>query len=397
MLEGVDEFTLIDSQKIVYEKAKALSKKSKQDNKKRVMIVEGGPGTGKSVIAINLLAKLNKLTGSAIYVSKNAAPRNIYAKKLKGKYKVNYINKLFSGSGAFVKTPKNIYDNLIIDEAHRLKEKSGMYGNLGENQIKEIINASKFSIFFLDENQRIDIQDIGSKEEIKKHAKKLSAIIYEDKLESQFRCNGSDGYLEWLDDILEIHDSANFDGFDLNYDIKIFDDPNKLQSEIIKKNNKNNNSRLLAGYCWEWPSKTKSDTRFHDIQIPKKKFSMSWNLNNTSTWLIDENSINEVGCIHTSQGLDLEYAGVIIGEDMCYENNKIVTDFTKRAKGDYSIRGIKRINSENPDKAKKIADELIKNTYRTLMSRGLKGCYIYCVDKKLNEYLKKRIFSLNKE
>lgn len=397
MLDGSEEFTLIDSQKVVYETALDLAKKSKKDGKKRVMIVEGGPGTGKSVVAINLLVNLNQIKGSAIYVSKNAAPRNVYAKKLRGSYKTNYISKLFMGSGAFVNSPKNLFDSIIVDEAHRLKKKSGMYGNLGENQIKETINASKFSIFFLDEYQRIDIQDIGSKEEIRKHAKKLGAKVYEDKLDSQFRCGGSDGYLEWLDDVLEIHDSANFSGFDLKYDIKIFDNPNKLRKIIEQKNKKNNRSRLLAGYCWEWPTKTKGQTDFHDINIPEKKFSMSWNLNTTATWLIDENSINEVGCIHTSQGLELEYAGIIIGPDLRFENGKVITDYTKRAKSDYSLRGIKRMAKENPKKAEKIADEIIRNTYRTLMSRGMKGCYIYCVDEALGKYLNNRINSLNKE
>ena len=124
---------------------------------------------------------------------------------------------------------------------------------------------------------------------------------------------------------------------------------------------------------------------------------MSWNLNTTNTWLIDENSINEVGCIHTSQGLELEYAGIIIGPDLRFENGKIITDYTKRAKSDYSLRGIKTLAKKNPKRAKEISDELIRNTYRTLMSRGMKGCYIYCVDEELGKYLKKRIKSLNKK
>mgnify|MGYP006286040399 CR=1 FL=1 len=117
---------------------------------------------------------------------------------------------------------------------------------------------------------------------------------------------------------------------------------------------------------------------------------MSWNLGNTETWSIDKNSVNETGCIHTSQGLEFDYVGVIIGPDLRYKNGKIITDFKKRAKTDYSLRGIKKIAENNPNKANKIADEIIKNTYRTLMTRGQKGCYIFCCDKGLQNYIKSR-------
>ena len=118
---------------------------------------------------------------------------------------------------------------------------------------------------------------------------------------------------------------------------------------------------------------------------------MSWNLGNSQTWAIDPNSVNEIGCIHTCQGLEFDYVGVIIGNDLRYENGKIVTDVTERAKTDQSIKGIYKMFQQDFDKAEKIADEIIKNTYRTLMTRGQKGCYIYCTDKKLSEYLKRRL------
>lgn len=118
---------------------------------------------------------------------------------------------------------------------------------------------------------------------------------------------------------------------------------------------------------------------------------MSWNLGNSQTWAIDPNSVNEVGCIHTCQGLEFDYVGVIIGNDLRYEDNKIVTDVTERAKTDQSIKGIYKMAQKDFDNAMKVADEIIKNTYRTLMTRGQKGCYIYCTDKKLSDYLKKRL------
>jgi hypothetical protein len=391
LISGNDEFTLIDDQKVVYEEALRLAVKSRGEKKKRVLIVEGGPGTGKSILAVNLLVYLTKKGMVVHYVSKNSAPRNVYSAKLKGTRTKSHIDNLFKSSGVFYNCDKNTFDALIIDEAHRLNEKSGMFKNYGENQIKELINSSIFSIFFIDESQRINIFDIGKKMEIEKYAKLYHAKIKKMTLESQFRCNGSDGYLAWIDDILEIQKTANFNGFEDDYDFRVIDNPNKLKDLIFEKNKINNKSRLLAGYCWDWNKDTRNKSDIHDIKISKYGFSMSWNLNNTSTWSIDKNSVSEIGCIHTSQGLEFDYVGVIIGLDLRYENGKITTDFTKRAKTDQSLRGIKKLAKNNPEKADKIADEIIKNTYRTLMTRGQKGCYIFCCDSGLQSYIKSRI------
>jgi len=395
MLKGNQEFVMIDDQKLVYETALQMARNSYRDGKKRVLIVKGGPGTGKSVLAVNLLVKLTNENMVCSYVTKNAAPRNVYATKLSGDFRKTRINNLFKGSGAFVESATNEFDVLIVDEAHRLNAKSGMFQNLGENQIKEIIKASKFSVFFIDETQRVTLKDIGSIEEIQKYINQAEAESEIMELESQFRCNGSDGYIAWIDDVLDIRKTGNSDGFELDYDIKVCDSPTEVRDIIFEKNKINNKARLLAGYCWNWIKEGKNKTDVYDITIPEYDFAMSWNLGSSSTWAIDPDSVNEIGCIHTSQGLEFDYIGVIIGNDLRYENNKIVTDVTERAKTDQSIKGINKIAQEDSNKAKKIADELIKNTYKTLMTRGQKGCYIYCVDKDLAQYLRNRINRCN--
>ena len=393
MLKGNKEFYMIDNQKIVYEYAikNAIDTVSKND--KNVMIVRGGPGTGKSVLAINLLVEFNNRNMTCFYVTKNSAPRSVYATKLRGEYTQTYINHLFQGSGNFVDEESNKLDVLIVDEAHRLNAKSGMFQNKGENQIKEIINASNFSLFFIDENQKVTLKDIGSEDLIKKFANELGAGIYTFDLDSQFRCNGSDGYLAWLDRVLEIRDTANFDIDGFDYDFKVFDDPNEMRKAIEEKNNINNKSRIVAGYCWEWPTgNTRKDTNYHEIKIPEYGFEISWNLDGGENFAIGTTSVNEAGCIHTVQGLEFDYVGVIIGDDLRYENGQIVTDYTKRAKTDTSLNGIKKIAKEQgKEVANKIADNIIKNTYRTLMTRGMKGCYIYCTNKELTKYFKEKI------
>ena len=167
------------------------------------------PGTGKSVLAINLLVELTKRGLVTQYVSKNSAPRQVYTAKLTGSMRKSNIDNLFVGSGKYVDTKNNTFDVLIVDEAHRLSMKSGMYQNLGENQIKEIINASKMAVFLVDNSQRVTIQDIGGTDTIAKYAASFKHAITHLKLESQFRCNGSDGYLSWLDNLLQLRETAN--------------------------------------------------------------------------------------------------------------------------------------------------------------------------------------------
>lgn len=389
MIEGNQEFIMLDEQNVVYEEILKTALLCMNDQKKRTIIVKGGPGTGKTVVAINLLAKLTNEGLFAQYTSKNSAPRNVYAKKLVG-HKKSSINNMFKGAGSYIDAEKNIVDTIICDEGHRLTAKTQLGPKIaGENQIKEIINAGLCSVFFIDESQRVTLNDIGTVAEIRKWADELESDVTELELLSQFRCNGSDGYLAWLDDVLEIRETANFDIKDIDYDIRIVDSPTEVRDLIIETNRAHNHSRILAGYCWEWIKSGKNDSSVHDIKIDD--FEMSWNLGNTTTFAIDEDSVNEVGCIHTSQGLEFDYAGVIIGDDMRFENGHIVTDFTKRAKTDQSLKGIKKLYKENPQYALKEADEIIKNTYRTLMTRGMKGCYVYCTDSNLAHYLRERL------
>ena len=389
MLKGNREFIMIDEQKVAYEEILRLSVQCQQDYKKRTVIVRGGPGTGKTVIAINLLAELTQRDQLVQYVSKNSAPRQVYLKKLKGQIKKSSVDNMFKGSGTYTETSSNVVQTILCDEAHRLNEKSGMFHNLGENQIKEIIHAAFCSVFFIDESQRVTMDDIGSVEEIEKWAKEEGSEISYLELESQFRCNGSDGYLAWLDDVLDIRETANYDLEGIDYDIRICDTPGEMRELVIERNRISNRARILAGYCWEWFKKEQNNTDYHDIKIGD--FEMSWNLGNGEPFAVSETSINEAGCIHTSQGLEFDYVGVIMGDDIRFEDNHVVTDFTRRAKTDQSLKGIKKLYKESPEEANKRADEIIKNTYRTLLTRGMKGCYIYCTDPGMSAYLKKRL------
>lgn len=387
LMDGKPEFVLIDDQKEVFESALVAGAEASIKAPK-VLIIEGGPGTGKTVLAINLLVRLTALKLMSKYVSKNAAPRKVYESKLVGTIKRSHFSNFFSGSGAFIDTEPNTYDALIVDEAHRLNEKSGLYGNLGENQIKELIGSAKCSIFFIDEDQRVTLGDIGSKQAIRAFAKAKGATVEEYSLSSQFRCSGSDGYLAWLDDVLAIRPTANPLLDTSEYEFKMFDTPQAMHAAIEQKNH-GNKARVVAGYCWPWLSK--KDSQASDIVIGDD-YARQWNLDQDgSLWIIAENSIEQVGCIHTCQGLEVDYIGVIIGPDLIVRDGKVLTSPHKRDKYDKSIRGWKKLMKERPDFAQKETDLIIKNTYRTLMTRGMKGCYLYCTDQETAQYFESRL------
>ena len=389
MLNGQEEFVLLDEQKTAFETI-IRNARQVQSGGKKVLIIKGGPGTGKSVISINALAKLTSERMNVKYVTANAAPRDVFQAKLKGLVKGDSVKHLFGGSGSYTESPKDSMDVLIVDEAHRLRMKSGMFKNLGESQTKEIIHSSKLSVFFIDEAQKVTWSDVGEISRIKAYAAKLGADVEMLELTSQFRCGGSDDYMAWLDDSLGLQNvPENYFSRD-KFDFKIFDSVTDLHDEIRVKNKVNNKARLVAGYCWNWVSK-KVPTSF-DIELEQGTYKARWNLASYGNeWIINPKSVDEVGCIHTCQGLEVDYVGVIIGDDLDVLNGKLITNPKGRAKSDKSLNGYVGERKADPERADAKADELIRNTYRTLMSRGMKGCYVYFTKPEVKEYFEERL------
>lgn len=381
-------------------------------------LINGGPGTGKSVIAVNLMAQLliegldasrfrhfndiqtynsknitkpknNNIAVFCPYVTKTEAPRSVYKTLLTmhssngKKWTKADVEGLFIGAGKFREKPNSpIFAGLIVDEAHRLKD-TDRFSN-GSCYVENIITSAYTSVVFIDDKQRISTEDFGTVSTIREIAKRNGYEVIEDKLNIQFRCGGCDEYISLIDSVL-YSDKVPIGRFFGNYDFKVFDDPEKMHKAIIEKNKLSSHlsSRVSAGYCWNWVSK--KDEQLNDIQIKRPNGAMyfrKWNLSKSKKpFAIDEFSEDLIGCIHTTQGLEFEYAGVIIGPDLRLEGIKLITDATKRARTDNSIN-----NRKVAGKAK--LDEIIKNTYRVLLTRGQKGTYVYCTDEKLSSYLK---------
>ena len=385
MLKGNEEFVMIDDQKLVFEKALALTQRAQQ-GRKQVFIVQGGPGTGKSVVAVNLLARATAKRLLTMYVTKNAAPRAVYEQQLTGAFRKTQITNLFKGSGAFKDARENAFDLLVVDEAHRLNEKSGLYGNEGVNQVMEVIRAARTTVFFLDEEQKVTLKDIGSREEIERWARELGAELHYGELASQFRCNGSDGYLAWLDNTLQIRPTANERLTPEEFDFRVFDSPGDLRDHIYALNREKNKARMVAGYCWDWASK--DNPLLPDIAFPGTDFSAQWNLKDDgSLWIMAERSVEQVGCIHTCQGLEVDHTGVIVGPDLIVRDGKVITDGMARSSKDHSVKGFRGLHKKDPTGAQKLVEPIIKNTYRTLMTRGMKSCSVYCADMETKEFI----------
>jgi len=398
-------FSLLNEQLVAKNLIWSKIKKTQKNNTKAVIIVHGGPGTGKSIIALNLLAEAAKKRFKAFYGCKSK-PFVSGLSKLVGRD----AEKLISNLNRFIpsKVKENEGDLVLIDEAHRIGKTSNNQFTKSEDrtdmaQIDQIIRFAKTSVFFIDDLQNIRSLEIGSAELIRATARKFNCSIDEVTLETQFRCMGSNNYLKWLESVLG-HSEDQLILFDSKeFDFKIFDSPQEMYDVLLEKeaegvkNNpgKGNFARIVAGFCWPWSQKLNSDGELvKDVVIGD--FAMPWETHGKVTppkgyakwyeWAYKPEGIKQVGCIYTAQGFEFDYIGVIIGDDLIY-NPK-----TDKLEGNISATADPMLRRGGID-----FEKYVKNIYRVLMSRGMKGCYIYCTDPGTQKYFKDRFSEVNKD
>ncbi len=391
MIEGQAAFNLIEDQIAAYNTILDRAKKSTKLAKKSVIIVRGGPGTGKSVIALNVISELlsKKIevfhaTGSAAFTT---TLRTIVGSRAASLFKY------FNSFSAFTDNQINV---LVCDEAHRIRKTSnGRYTKkeLRSNlpQVEELVRAAKVSIFFIDDYQVVRPEEIGSTELIRETAKKFTDEIFEFELKTQFRCNGSDGYLAWLDNTLGVRETANLMLTPQErMDFKIFDDPKSLRDEVMRRNEeKPNSARMVAGFCWPWSDPNPDGTLKEDVVIGD--FRMTWEAKNDAArlapgipraalWAYDSKGVSQMGSIYTIQGFEFDYVGVVFGKDLAYDQG--------------TSEWIGRPENSADNLVKRDSERFlrnVKNVYRVLMTRGMKGCYVYFMDKGTEEYFRSRI------
>ncbi len=391
-------FSLLNEQLVAKNLIWSKIGKTQKGNSKAVIIVHGGPGTGKSVIALNLLAEAAKKKIKVFYACKSK-PFISGLSNLVGRD----AERLISNLNRFIpsKVKENSGDLVLIDEAHRIGKTSNNQFTKADDrtempQIDQIVRFAKTSVFFIDDLQNIRSLEIGSAELIRETAKKFNCSIDEVRLETQFRCMGSNNYLTWLESVLGYTESQLSLSDSEKFDFKIFNTPQELYNVLLEKEvegiknnpNKGNFSRIVAGFCWPWSQKLDANGELvKDVVIGE--FAMPWETHDKVTppkgyakwyeWAYKPEGIKQVGCIYTAQGFEFDYIGVIIGNDLKYNPT------TDRLEGDITATADPMLR-----RYKDNFDKYVKNIYRVLMSRGMKGCYIYCTDSGTQEYFKKK-------
>ncbi|WP_305154594.1 DNA/RNA helicase domain-containing protein [uncultured Dubosiella sp.] len=359
--------------------------------------VTGDPGTGKTVLAIHLIRKIIELTmesnrpikiGFVIPVSSLKKTIERVFKKIMGMDHVKIVTP--------TQVSKEKWDLLIVDEAHRLKRRVALsqYGEFDRanerlkfdkegTELDWILKQSKYQIFFYDPNQTVKSSDIP-KERFDQLMKETG--VHKFKLSSQMRSLGGEDYIQYIKEIFSDKPPEKEIDFSENYQFGIYNDLSGLIHRIKNLNDIWGLSRIGAGYAWKWktkPLKLSYDELvkrgIYDIEIDDNK--LIWNMKNAD-WIGSENSINEVGCIHTMQGYDLNFAGIIIGNEITY--NWQTSEIEIRKKNYYDRNGKVSLSSEELKKR-------ILNIYTVLLTRGIRGTFLYVCDPNLKEYLRRYI------
>ncbi len=390
VIQGLPQYVLLDEQQIVHSKVLALAKRGFHDARKTVVIVQGGPGTGKSVIALNLMSSLMGSGYNSHYATGSKAftetLRNVVGKRSSAQFK--YFN-------SYAEAEVDAIDVLICDESHRIRTTSvdrftPKDRRSGLPQVDELIRASKVSLFFVDDRQAVRPGEIGSSGYIRAAAEAQICQVLDYELHAQFRCAGSDAFLEWLNNTLGIERTASTllqasEGFDF----RIVESPEELERLILERARGGESARLTAGFCWPWSDPDKHDHLANDVVIGN--FARPWNAKSSAgrlapgipkenLWANDPGGLHQIGCVYTAQGFEFDYVGVIFGTDLTYDLDRQAWVGNPAA---------------SKDKAVKRADgdfiSLVKNTYRVLLSRGLKGCYVHFLDKDTERFFRSRI------
>ncbi len=396
VIKGNPAYVLLDSQLIAYDKVLAAVEDALRTGRKTMLLIPGGPGTGKSVIALNLLAELSKRHRNAHYATGSKAftstIREIVGRN--ANVQIQYFNSYWD-------VPTDDVDVILCDEAHRIRATSSSFFKKIPNakpQIEEIVNAAKVSVFLMDDRQTVRPEEVGSLDLVRATAATKKVRLEEfDPLEIQFRCSGSDSFIQWIEYTLGLavtptpiwHPSQE------TFDFQILSTPEEVEKAIRAKSAQGISARMTAGFCWPWSAPTPDGTLVTDVQIgtyerpwnakPKElckgvPYHLAKTIPSSSLWAYDPRGIDQVGCVYTAQGFEFDYCGVIFGEDLVYRFDQGRWVGNRDASFDSVVR-----------KSKDKFVDLVKNTYRVLLTRGMKGCYICFLDKETERFVKSRM------
>lgn len=390
VVKGNPAYTLLDEQLVVYDRVFKALDGALAKGQKTAFIVRGGPGTGKSVVALNLLADALAKEYSSHYATGSKSFTETLRKIMGPR-----AGALFHYFNSYGQAEPGSIDLLVSDEAHRIRHTSASRftpaaRRTGKSQIKELLDVSKVSVFLLDDHQAVRPNEIGSAEFIRTAAREAGVPVKEYELAVQFRCGGSDAFLNWINNSLGIERTANvlWEGHP-DFEFGIAPSPEALEALIRKKHSEGNTARLVAGFCWEWSQPRPDGTLVDDVVIgewrrpwdarPDAK-KLAPGIPKASLWAHDPRGIDQVGCIYTAQGFEFDYVGVIFGRDLYYDPIEAKWR-TRKDESHDSV--VKRSKDDFP--------KLLKNAYRVLLSRGMKGCYVCFLDKDTENFFRSRM------
>ena len=385
-------YTLLDEQQVAFNHILGKVRDRQRSSEQTVFLVKGGPGTGKSVIAVNLLAELS----AEGFATKHATGSKAFTENLRrvvgprAAAQFGYFN-------GFAGAEPQILDAIVCDESHRIRENSNNRFTKKElrsdlPQIEELIQAAKVSVFFIDDLQVVRPGEVGSSELITQTASRLGAPVFEHELEAQFRCGGSEAFVGWVENTLELRRNQ-YTMWDPSeeFDFDVVDSPQELEMLIRGKEAEGASARLSAGFCWRWSNPRDDGSLERDVTIGD--WSMPWNakpdagklgkgIPKSNYWASDPGGIDQVGCVYTAQGFEYDYAGVIFGRDLVWRPRKGWV-----GQPEFSHDTVVKRAGKDVD----LFTDLVMNTYRVLLTRGLRGCFVYFEDEQTRDFVLSRV------
>lgn len=378
-LKNREQFTLLDQQQTAYSLVFAAVNRSREADHKEVIVVTGGPGSGKSVIALSLLGELNRRGYTAMHAT-GSKSFTTTLRKTAGR-KSTRIQNLFQYFRSFMHAGRNDLDVLICDEAHRIKETSNNRFTAAakrsdKRQLDELLDAAKVPVFLLDEHQVVRPGELGTVNEIEQAARARKLPVRYVDLNGQFRCGGSRKYEQWVLNLLELDGKGPIPWTpEPQFEVLVADTPEDLEKLLSTKVGEGHSARMTAGFCWPWSEPTEHGTLVKDVVIGN--WMRPWNVKgdrrvgeapDSSLWATDPGGFGQVGCIYTAQGFEYDWNGVIFGPDMVWRDTRWVTD--RSASKDNVVA---RAHGDDYDR-------LIRNTYKVLLTRGMVGTVLYSTD-----------------
>ncbi|MFG2045908.1 DNA/RNA helicase domain-containing protein [Micromonospora sp. NPDC048935] len=390
-LKERSHFTLLDEQHVAYELVMHAIERARTANHKRTVLVAGGPGSGKSVIALSVLGELARQNRSVLHATGSRSfTQTLRRYAGKGSPRLQSLFKYFN---SFMDADPNDIEVLICDEAHRVRETSvnrytpKVRRDVARPQLEELISLARVPVFLLDEHQVVKPGELGSVEVISAFAEKLGVEVDVVSLHDQFRCGGSEAYEEWVLDLLGLDGGApsvwTGDG---RFDVRVAESPEEMEAYLAERQRAGGTARMSAGYCWPWSDPRPDGTLVPDVTIGD--WARPWNVRSersvgeapgSAFWATDPNGFGQVGCVYTAQGFEYDWSGVIIGPDLVARDGQLVT---RRAESkDPAIRSRKSVGDGE-------VDRLIRNTYKVLLTRGMRGTVLYATDPETQGYLR---------